>query len=189
MQPLPWLKYIYQSLCHHTKWIHKRVAIFNTSSNHPQYTNPSPSFFHQDINQGFFFFALFWMVDVWWMKAVWGSNRSSQLRHLPLIIIHNYPWYIPPLTGITQPKSSIHLVNDREWAERWRAWRAAAGWIWVCLFWATAQHLHTTTLLQVRYQLRPTEENPLRVSSLRAWTMDGLLLSVTVESYGQGYFK
>lgn len=51
------------------------------------------------------------------------------------------------------------------------------------------QHLHTTTLLQVRYQLRPTEENPLRVSSLRAWTMDGLLLSVTVESYGQGYFK
>lgn len=55
------------------------------------------------------------------MKAVWGSNRSSKLRHLPLIIIHNYPWYIPPSTGITQPKSSIHLVNDREWAERWRA--------------------------------------------------------------------
>lgn len=84
------------------------------------------------------------------MKPVWGSNRSSQLCHLPLIIIHNYPWYIPPSTGITQPKSSIHLVNDREWAERRRA---AAGWIWVWV-----QHLHTTTLLQVRYQLRPTRK-------------------------------
>lgn len=102
--------------------LNKQMSIFDPSSNHPQNTNPTPSFFHQNINQGLFLSPLTGrcLMDESCLRA-WSlfTTPSPSSDHYPqLSLIH------PPSTGITQPKSNIHLVNDREWAACWRAAQA-----------------------------------------------------------------
>lgn len=137
------LKNEYQSLCiyHHGNWIHEQRGILKHKVSSPTTRQTNSITLSSERSPALIRIILGrWILDRWKLSA---GTISPHNCHLPPIIIHNYRWYSPPCTGITQPESNIHLINDREWDTR----PDRGGRLNLLFFWATVRHLRGCLLL------------------------------------------